>query len=117
MKKAHRSKKTFAPFIWLSLAGFFLIGMVFSEVSARPFRLGVLPDKGARFGCATCHVNPSGGGPRNAFGKDYQQIAIPAGDKYSGELGVKDSDEDGATNQQEFEAGTHPGDPQSRPSK
>jgi hypothetical protein len=88
-----------------------------SEVSARPHRLGIMPDKGRGFGCGTCHLNSSGGGPRNAFGKDYAKIALPAGDKYVDELGKKDSDGDGATNDQEFEEGTHPGDPKSRPAK
>ncbi len=84
-------------------------------ISARPFRLGKLPDKGKNFGCATCHVNPNGGGRRDSFGKDYGRIAIGAGDKYTEALGALDSDGDGSTNDQEFAAGTDPGDPQSKP--
>ena len=84
-------------------------------VSARPFRLGKLPDKGKNFGCATCHVNPNGGGRRDSFGKDYGRIAIAAGDKYTEALGALDSDGDGSTNDQEFAAGTDPGDTQSKP--
>ena len=32
-----------------------LIFIAFSDVSARPFRLGKIPDKGSKFGCGTCH--------------------------------------------------------------
>lgn len=82
---------------------------------ARQFRIALLPDNGENFGCGTCHVNPGGGGARNSFGNDWTAIAIPNGDKYIAELADKDSDGDGFTNAQEFEAGTHPGDPESKP--
>ncbi len=82
---------------------------------SRPFRVGKLPDEGKNFGCATCHINPMGGGQRNPFGKDYAKIGLKAGDKYTTELGELDSDEDGASNKQEFAAGTNPGDPKSKP--
>ena len=84
-------------------------------VSGKPFRKAKLPDKGKNFGCATCHVNPKGGGKRNPFGEDYEKIAIKAGEAYTEELGKRDSDGDGFTNDREFEAGTNPGDPRSRP--
>lgn len=86
-----------------------------SDVFARSFRLSKLPDSGKNFSCATCHTNPRGGGARNSFGKDYQKIGIPAGDKYTPALGEMDSDGDGFTNDQEFSAGTNPGDPASKP--
>jgi hypothetical protein len=92
--------------------------IVFSTVVyARAFRTAVLPDKGANFGCATCHNSPNGGGARNSFGIDYEKIAIPAGDKYTDALAKLDSDKDGFTNEQEFSANpvTNPGDPNSHP--
>jgi hypothetical protein len=94
-------------------AGITLIGQV--PAQAKPFRMGLLPDKGAKFGCGTCHVNPAGGGPRNSFGQDYDKVGIKAGEKYTQDLGAMDSDKDGATNDQEFSAGTNPGDPSSKP--
>ncbi len=51
----------------------------------------------------------SRGWKRNPFGVDYEQIAIKAGDTYTPELGGMDSDKDAFTNDQEFDAGTHPG--------
>ena len=88
---------------------------IFSTASGKPFRIGKIPDKGKGFGCATCHINSRGGGSRNSFGFDYEKIAIKAGEKYTADLGRKDSDGDGFTNDREFEAGTHPGDPNSKP--
>jgi hypothetical protein len=103
------------------MTGCLILGLVlFVSIplgSARPFRLGNLPDKGSHFGCGTCHVNPAGGGQRNPFGADYERIAIKAGDKYTKELGVMDSDKDGFSNDQEFDAGTNPGDPTSKLAK
>lgn len=91
--------------------------MLQAPAQAKPFRMGVLPDKGAKFGCGTCHVNPGGGGPRNAFGQDYEKVGIKAGDKFTQELGAMDSDKDGASNEQELKAGTNPSDPASKPAK
>jgi dopamine beta-monooxygenase len=88
---------------------------LFSTASSRPFRIGRIPDKGKGFGCATCHINSRGGGARNSFGSDYEKIAIKAGEKYTEDLGKKDSDGDGFTNDREFEARTHPGDLNSKP--
>ena len=97
------------PFV---LASVFLIPFL---ASGRAFRVGLLPDSGKNFGCATCHIDPAGGGPRNPFGQDWGAIAIPNGDKYVPELANRDSDGDGFTNDEEFKAEKHPGDPNSKP--
>ena len=102
-------------FGYLGLAVIFF--MTASTISARPFRMEKLPDKGRTFSCGTCHVNPGGGGIRNGFGKDYAKVGIKAGDTYTKDLGALDSDRDGFSNNREFDAGTHPGDPGSKPTK
>ena len=107
-------------FIACLVMGFFVAVVTLmgqGAAQAKPFRLGVLPDKGAKFGCGTCHVNKAVGGPRNPFGQDYDKVGIKAGEKYTKELGAMDSDKDGATNDQEFSAGTNPGDPASKPAR
>ncbi len=112
--KTERPRILIACMATVSLAFFLASGQ---DLSAKPFRMGKIPDKGAAFGCGTCHVSPRGGGARNPFGTEYQKIGMPAGDKYSTELGAMDSDGDGHSNDKEFEAGTHPGKPESKPAK
>jgi len=96
----------------LSIACFITLS---SAATARPFRMGKIPDKVKGFGCGTCHIKPGGGGTRNSFGSDYEKIAIKAGEKYTGALGKTDSDGDRFDNDREFKAGTHPGDAKSKP--
>jgi hypothetical protein len=115
-------KKEVKTHVWslviaLAIVGVFFTFTAVSDVSARPYRLGKIPDKGAKFGCGTCHVNQAGGGQRNPFGSDYGKVGLSAGDKYTDKLGAMDSDGDGHSNDQEFKAGTNPGDPKSKPSK
>ncbi len=99
----------------LAVVVVFLFSLRFSSVaSAKPFRLGKVR---ATYGCATCHLDPKGGGERNPFGEDYERIAIPAGEKVTDELKALDSDGDGYTNDQEFKAGSNPGNPNSTPEK
>ena len=86
-----------------------------TTVSGRPFRLGKIPDKGKNFKCGTCHANPKPDKQLTTFGSDYYRIGIKAGDTYTKELGELDSDGDGFTNDEEFAAGTHPGDQGSKP--
>lgn len=97
----------------------FICGMLslimISVVLGRPHRMKKIPDKGKNFGCGTCHIKPKGGGKRNPFGKDYKKIGLKAKDNYTDELGKLDSDGDGFTNDQEFDAGTNPGDAKSKP--
>ncbi len=101
-------------FFWFALCAVLSLGLL-STASARPFRLAKLPDGGKNFGCGTCHADPRGGGPRNPFGQDYERIALKAGDLYTDALAAADSDGDGAGNGAEFSAGTHPGNPASKP--
>lgn len=104
-----RKKHTkYLPFLLLTL---FLLLPFLS--SGRPFRVNRLPNR--EFGCGTCHINPAGGGARNSFGKDWEAIAIPQGDEYVPDVAEEDSDGDGFTNDEEFEAGTHPGNSESHP--
>jgi uncharacterized membrane protein len=67
--------------------------------------------------CTTCHIAP----PKlNPFGLDVKAAMAKQGNKsFSAalwqELGSLDSDKDGANNQAEVQAGTLPGDPNSKP--
>ncbi len=89
----------------LTFSSLFLLLKWAPDSDARAFRIAKLPGGGPNFGCAACHVNPGGGGERNAFGLDYEAIALAAGDVYTDELGKKDSDGDGFSNDEEFNAG------------
>ena len=100
----------YLPFLLLIL---FLLPPLLSV--GRPWRPARLPDEGKNFRCSTCHFNPEGGGPRNPFGQDWEAIAIPLGDEYVPEIANRDSDGDGFTNDEEFNAGTHPGDSDDHP--
>lgn len=113
--KANVFSKRFTRYMVIIFACAILSLLVISVVLSRPHRLGRLPDEGKNFGCGTCHIKPKGGGERNPFGKDYRKVGLKAGDKYTEELGKLDSDGDGFTNDQEFAAKKHPGDPESKP--
>ena len=112
--KTDSTKMIFTALI--SLVFFITISLIFiSQASGRPFRMGIIPDKGSNFSCDTCHAESQSKKIRNPFGKDYERIGIAAGDKYTDDLGKMDSDGDGFSNDKEFKAGSNPGDPQSKP--
>ncbi len=117
MKKTMKAGPGRTLFISMGLICMTLSPAAIPDVSARPFRMGKIPDKGATFGCGTCPVNPRGGGSRDLFGKDYEKIGMPAEEQYTEELGSMDSDGDGHSNDQDFKTGTHPADPDSKPAK
>jgi len=99
--------------IFVGLLGIALIVSLLGDAWARPYRLARVPK--TEFSCGVCHVSANGGGARTSFGEEYARIALRSGDTYTEGLGAKDSDGDGYTNDQEFKAGTHPGDPASKP--
>jgi len=91
-------------------AVFLLIWLVSgSSVEARSQRVGQLPN-GSRFGCANCHVNAGGGGPRNAFGQAIGSgflngSGAGASVNWNATIAAADADGDGFSN------GTELGDP------
>jgi hypothetical protein len=116
VKKQFLGKPVFRRSLFILILLVFQCG-TFGIGLGKPFRLSKIPDKGKNFGCATCHVDPRGGGERNAFGRDFNKYGVPNGNRYTEELGKLDSDGDGITNDEEFAARTHPGDPNARPDK
>lgn len=101
---------------------------------SRDFRVSKIPN-GNKFSCANCHVNPFGGGARNAFGKAVESRVTPGGtqDFWDSQLASLDSDGDGFSNGVELQDPngtwrpgqpnpgnsnmvTNPGDPNSKPS-
>ena len=87
----------------------FTVLLLHSTAEARPQRPGQIPN-GNTFGCANCHVNPGGGGPRNAFGQTVENgflngTGASASVNWNASLAGTDSDGDGVTN------GTELGDP------
>ena len=113
---------------------FFLIFVFFTIMIARDFRPDEIPN-GDVNNCANCHINPLGGGERNAFGQEVENgfLSAPgaAGHvQWGSDLAGIDSDNDGFTNGEELQdpsgswtggaigdrgAVTNPGDPDSHP--
>lgn len=73
---------------------------------ARPARVGQIPN-GSKFRCASCHVNPSGGGALTPFGTEINQNYLnPSGGSgrvdWNAALAMLDSDGDGVSNGREL---------------
>src|SRR5690606_6984166 len=87
---------------WWFAVGLTVLTWLPVHTKARDFRPSQMPN-GNVFGCATCHINPGGGGPRNPFGLAVQAIVRPGlPDRFwTEELAVLDSDNDGFTNGEE----------------
>ncbi len=105
-----------------------LLGLLCIDSFARPWRLAQAPN-GQNFNCTLCHIRPTNGGPRNAFG-DAVNAVVGRGSReafWSAALAEVDSDGDGFTNGQELgdpdgdgvpipgAPVTHPGDAESKP--
>jgi hypothetical protein len=87
------------------LLGLF-VGLQVGDAIARPFRPGQIPN-GFVNACANCHVNPAGGGPRNAFGQLVEGEFLTASGIsgnviWNAALASQDSDGDGFTNGEEL---------------
>lgn len=86
----------------------FVLGLfLFTQVFARPFRPGQIPN-GSVNKCANCHINPLGGGERNAFGKLVEARFLTAKNSsgnvlWGPELASLDADGDGVTNGEELQ--------------
>lgn len=86
------------------LPAILLIILSFNLVIAREFRVQQIPN-GSKNGCLNCHVDPNGGGTRNAFGKAVEARVSPGGNQefWDATLAKLDSDNDGFTNGQELQ--------------
>jgi hypothetical protein len=81
---------------------FTLVSLATAAVQARDFRVNQLPN-GAVNRCANCHISPSGGGNRNAFGLAVQSITGSGSAPFWRlSLAILDSDGDGFTNGEEL---------------
>ena len=83
-----------------------LVFVGWGQVDARPARVGQLPN-GSMIGCASCHVNPSGGGTLTSFGRDINNNYLTQPGRsgqvvWNAMLAMLDSDGDGVSNGREL---------------
>ena len=88
------------------LAVLVVVFIGWGQADARPARVGQLPN-GSMIGCASCHVNPGGGGTLTPFGRDINNnYLMPSGRsgvvQWNAMLAMLDSDGDGVSNGQEL---------------
>ncbi len=90
-------------YYYFSVAAFVLTFIV-SDVDARSKRVNQIPNGNIKR-CSNCHIDPNGGGPRNAFGSTVEASYLDGnGDViWNASLAQKDSDSDGTTNGQELQ--------------
>lgn len=81
-----------------------LVFVLAVNIYAIDFRVNQIPN-GGKFGCANCHVSPSGGGARNAFGQmvESKYLDFNGNVKWSAAMAAEDPDGDGFTNGQELQ--------------
>lgn len=89
-----------------------LFGIMFSPLTSVNALTEYSEDLPSSYGsvCLVCHLSESGGGALNSFGSDYSE-----NDNDIEAINDLDSDGDGHTNEEELNAGTYPGDPDSAP--
>ena len=88
------------------LAVLVIVFVGWGQADARPARVGQLPN-GSMIGCASCHVNPGGGGTLTPFGSAINSnYLVPSGRtgvvQWNAMLAMLDSDGDGVSNGQEL---------------
>ncbi len=88
------------------IAVFAIVFIGWGQTDARPARVDQLPN-GRALGCASCHVNPAGGGARTPFGNDINNnYLVPSGRsgvvQWNAMLAMLDSDGDGVSNGREL---------------
>ena len=88
------------------LAVLVVVFIGWGQADARPARVGQLPN-GSMIGCASCHVNPAGGGARTSFGNDINNNYLTQPGRngqvvWNAMLAMLDSDGDGVSNGREL---------------
>lgn len=79
-----------------------LLVLVMGDTQAKSFRVSQIPN-GSVNSCSNCHINPGGGGTRNAFGQAVEAGFIGSNVDWGPTLAALDSDGDGATNGEELQ--------------